>query len=183
MNFTQSRFLRAARIKWSRIKGFLNSGDSILDVGAGSCALSHIIRENGYKVEALDLKNKSRFPNFKSMEYDGTDFPVNENQYDTTLLITMLHHTPDPIHIIKECMRVSKRIIIIEDIYNNWFQKQLTFFVDSLVNMEFRGHPHTNKTHEEWLRIFNDLRAKVAHVEQRRFLLFFRQVTYVLEID
>ena len=75
----------------------------------------------------------------------------------------------------------ASRIIIMEDIYSNSLQKYLTFFVDSLVNLEFSDHPHSNKTDEEWRELFRKNGLKLVDAKYHRFLLFFRQVTYYLE--
>jgi hypothetical protein len=48
-----------------------------------------------------------------------------------------------------------------------------------LVNWEFFGHPHTNQTDAEWRELFERNGLVVEKVEYYRFLLFFKQVTYV----
>jgi hypothetical protein len=67
-----------------------------------------------------------------------------------------------------------------EDIYESPFQKYLTWCADSLVNWEFYGHPHTNRTDVEWKEVFQRNGLELENVEYYRFLLFFKQVTYVL---
>jgi len=97
------------------------------------------------------------------------------------LLLTVLHHTPNPKEILKEASRVSKRVIIIEDIYSNLVQKYLTFFTDSLVNFEFRGHPHSNKSVSEWNKLFNELNLKIIHEEINQVYGLFNQALFVVE--
>lgn len=94
----------------------------------------------------------------------------------------MLHHTTNAEGLIREAKRVSDRIIIMEDIYENPFQKYITWFTDSLVNWEFFGHPHTNRTDSEWRELFEQNGLVVEKVEYYRFLLFFKQVTYALSL-
>jgi ubiquinone/menaquinone biosynthesis C-methylase UbiE len=114
--------------------------------------------------------------------YNGEKLPFDDLAFDTTLLITVLHHTPDPDAVLQEAIRVSaRRIVVMEDIYTNPFQKYLTWFTDSLVNMEFVGHPHTNRSDKQWQATFSKMGLKLVGKETFRTLVFFRQVIYVLE--
>ena len=117
------------------------------------------------------------------MVYDGERLPFADKSFDACTIITVLHHTPDPDAILREAMRVTrKRIVIMEDIFRNPLQKQLTFFTDSLVNLEFEGHPHTNRSDAEWKETFERMGLKLVFREDFRTLVFFRQVVYVVEL-
>lgn len=183
MNFKQRRLSKAARIKFNRIKGHLAKDDSIIDIGMGNGALTNMLRHAHYKVTGLDIDNKSQFSDLKPIVYDGNLMPFDNKSYNISLLITVLHHTPDPNSILLEAKRVSNRIIIIEDIYTNKLQEWLTKVMDSLVNWEFKKHPHTNRNNKSWLRTFKDLGLMVDYSCEQRFLFLFRQVTYVLSTE
>ncbi len=73
--------------------------------------------------------------------YDGPKLPWPDNHFDAVLLLTVLHHVADPESVLREACRVGGRIIIIEDVYATRAQKRLTFLLDSLFNLDFRGHP------------------------------------------
>ena len=53
--------------------------------------------------------------------------------------------------------------------------------MDSLVNLEFRGHPHTNRDDNQWKQTFHQMGLKVVAEDEFRTLIFFRQKIYVLE--
>ncbi|MEM7035372.1 MAG: polyprenol phosphomannose-dependent alpha 1,6 mannosyltransferase MptB, partial [Bacteroidota bacterium] len=170
-------------IKYERIARHLDKNETVLDVGTGNGGLCHALKGNGYDVTAVDVKDISFFEEVKPVIYDGEKLPWDDNSFDTALIITVLHHTPDPEAIVKEAMRVArKKVVIMEDIYHNVFQKHLTFFTDSLVNLEFDGHPHTNKNDAGWRALFDELGMKMTFREDFRTLVFFRQVIYVLEL-
>lgn len=170
-------------IKKDRILRHLNSKSKHLDIGSGHGGLCLAFRNEGIDIQPLDIKNLSYFPEIEPVIYDGQHIPFPDKAFDCTLMITMLHHTPNPDLILDEAIRVSKkRLIVMEDVYQNWFQKQLTFFTDSLVNMEFDGHPHTNRRDKEWQKTFSQKGLKLISREEFRTLVFFRQVIYVLEI-
>jgi len=132
------------------------------------------------RIRPLDIADKSLFEKIKVEVYDGETFPFEDKQFDVCQLITMLHHTTNADDLIREAKRVSNRIIIMEDIYESSFQKYITWFTDSLVNWEFYGHPHTNRTDTEWKEVFEANGLTLESAEYYRFLFFFKQVTYIL---
>lgn len=68
----------------------------------------------------------------------------------------MLHHAPDPDAVLAEVSIVARRIIVIEEIYGNGVEKYFTYAVDSLFNLEFFSHPHSNRTDSEWKKAFQE---------------------------
>ena len=114
-----------------------------MDIGSGTCNVCEILSKKGYEITPLDVHDLSFVNNIKPVIYDGNKIPYANNKFDQTLILTVLHHTPNPEKILQEAKRVSKRIIIIENVYSNWLHKYLTYFFDSLLNLEFIGHPHT----------------------------------------
>jgi SAM-dependent methyltransferase len=172
--------LRRAEVKRKRLLPFLSKGESVLEVGAGNGALTKLLSNEGMQLSVLDIEDKSLFEDVKVRVYDGEKFPFEGKQFDVCQLITMLHHTTNAEELIREAKRVSDRIIIMEDIYENPLQKYITWFTDSLVNWEFFGHPHTNLTDTEWRELFEQNGLVVEKVEYYRFLVLFRQVSYVL---
>lgn len=168
-------------IKIGHLLPHLGKEEKILDIGTGNGGICHALKSEGLVVQPLDIKDISFFPEVKPRVYDGEKIPFENRSFDVTLLITMLHHTPDPEAILREARRVAPKLIVMEDIYTNFIQKHLTFFTDSLVNLEFEGHPHTNMNDAGWRQLFEELDLEVSHVEYRRTLLFYKQVVYVLQ--
>lgn len=169
-------------IKLDRIARYLDPQDEVLDLGTGNGGLCLSLRQRGYLVEPVDVQDISFFDSVKPRIYDGKRLPYPDGHFPAAMLITVLHHTPAPEAVLDEALRVcSKRLVVMEDIYKNPIQKYLTFFTDSLVNLEFAGHPHTNKTDREWLALFESRGLKLVAREEFRTLVFFRQVIYVLE--
>jgi ubiquinone/menaquinone biosynthesis C-methylase UbiE len=167
--------------KFQRLKPFLNHQDSILELGCGLGTVTHYFQQQGFKMIPVDIKNCSVFSQVKPILYDGKNLPFKDNSFDVVLLLTVLHHTIDVVSVLTEAKRVGKKVMIIEDIYDNKIQQLLTYGVDSLVNLEFQGHPHNNRTDAEWQQLFQSLNFKLLDTFDYSFLLFFKQVVYVLE--
>ena len=140
-----------------------------------------MLRKLGYDVQAVDIEDQTLIRGIEPLIFDGRKIPYEDQQFDIALLLTVLHHAHDPDGLLAEAQRVARRVIVIEDVYTNPLQKYLTFFTDSVLNLEFAGHPHNNRPDVEWRETFKRLGLKLRHVADERFFVFFRQATYVLD--
>jgi ubiquinone/menaquinone biosynthesis C-methylase UbiE len=166
--------------KWERIKGSIKKEDKILDLGCGPGSMTMLLKKKYFHVIPLDIKDLSFSSSVIPIIYDGRNIPFPDDSFDTALILTVLHHDLDPERIIQEARRVARKIIIIEDVYENYFQKHLTFLTDSLLNFEFWNHPHSNKDDKEWKYLFEKLNLNLIHEEQIKVALLFKQATYIL---
>lgn len=179
-SFRKKQLLSKATVKLKRILPLMEPDRKLLDIGTGTGGLALLLLAEGKQVTSVDVVDKSDFEEVIPKLYNGHDLPFDDASFEVVQLITVLHHIPDPDRLLQETLRVGKKVIVMEDVYSNPLQKYITWFADSLVNKEFWGHPHTNRTDAEWKATFNKLRAELVFEEQYRFLGLFRQVTYVL---
>jgi ubiquinone/menaquinone biosynthesis C-methylase UbiE len=166
--------------KLAVIDSHLDLADRILNVGAGNCILCQELGRLGYHVVPVDLQNLSFVDDIAPITYDGKTLPFRNDSFDVALVITVLHHAPDPDAVLGEVRRVARRIIVTEEIYENRVEKYFTYAVDSLFNLEFFGHPRSNRTDPEWRKAFQKLRLDVSAAAYSRSLGLLRRVTYVL---
>ena len=174
---------RDARTKeiLGKVGPYLREGDRILDIGSGDCTVARGLKDAGYEITPLDVVNKSVYRDFHPTIYNGKNIPFPDNSFNVALLITVLHHTKEPIKILKEAVRVAPRVIVMEDLHKGFFQKYLTFAMDSFLNREFFGHPHTNMTKEEWEKVFVNLGLRIIDRNIHNFWKFFTSGTFYLE--
>ncbi len=165
----------------SEIGGYLKKNDRILDIGCGGCHIAKQLKEKGYDIVPLDVEDRSCFQEITPVIYDGKKIPFEDNSFDVAFLLTVLHHTRDPIMILCEAKRVARRVVIIEDLYDGRLQKYLTLAMDSILNTEFFGHPHSNKTKKEWETIFHTLNLRIIDERSRPFWIFFTNGVFYLE--
>jgi len=161
-------------------KPSLKQGDRLLDIGAGTCTINELLRDN-FSITSIDVKNLSFVKKIKPILYDGKKIPFEADTFDVALLLSVLHHTPYPKELLLEAKRVSRTIILYEDIYSNRIHKYLSFFFDSLFNLEFKGHPHSNKSDGEWKDTFKNMGLKLTDAKYSSSFLVFRNATYFLE--
>jgi ubiquinone/menaquinone biosynthesis C-methylase UbiE len=170
-----------ARSSVDHFAALLRPGEKLLDVGSGICDITNLLLKKGYDVTPLDVQDFSYLPAIKPTLYDGHTMPFDDQTFDTALILTVLHHTPHPEAVLREAQRVARRIIITEDIYTSTWHKYATFGMDSLLNLEFIGHPHSNKTDQQWRETFARLGLRITAEKSMRSFGVLRHTMYVLE--
>ena len=106
-----------AKIIYGQIKPFL-VGDTLLDIGCGNGIIGKLATPHFKKVQLLDVvKYVPDALELPYLEYkEGHPLPVQE-KYDTVLLLTVLHHSSDPVELLKMAWEVTnKTLIIIESV-------------------------------------------------------------------
>jgi len=143
---------------------------------------SKIFTEKGLDVTPIDVRAYSYFPDIQPTLYDGTTIPFADNSFDVCVAMAVLHHTPNPEALVGELVRVSRgKLIILEDIVTNPFQRYYTYAIDSIMNREFIGHPHTNKSHKEWKALFSSYNLRLKKYETMKAYGFLINGIYYLE--
>ncbi len=109
--------LKNTKIRFDYIKDYI-VGNKILDLGAGNGLLALEIKEQLNKeVVLVDV-----------VDYNYTDLPLllykpegkiqlADEEVDTTILYTVLHHASDPEHLLEEATRVTKQRLLIKEAY------------------------------------------------------------------
>lgn len=170
-----------ARFLISFFEDYLPAKTKVIDVGAGVCNIARQLEKRDYDVTALDIQNLSMVKDFDPVLYDGHTIPFKDKTFDSGLLVMVMHHAPEFERLFDETARVAKRVVIIEDVYDSWFRKQVTFFFDSLLNLEFRGHPHNNMDDAGWKQFFAERNMRIVGEAAMGSYLVFRHKVYILE--
>jgi len=101
----------------------LRAGDEVLEIGAGSCWLSHILNRFGCPTTAVDVSpsalalgrelferdprtNWSLGPRF--IAYDGRTLPVSDASCDRIVIHDAFHHIPNQKDLLREMHRVLR---------------------------------------------------------------------------
>lgn len=165
------------------IKPMLEGSETVLDLGCGSGEVSKALTELGYKVTSVDVVNKVKVDGVNVLIYDGKKIPFENKKFDTLLLITVLHHVGWYEELLMEAGRVGKKVIVVEDVYENWWDRINIWFWDSVLNLEFFGHPHNNKDNVGWKKCFEKLGFKILAEKTgriREVVYEFKQKAYLL---
>ena len=174
-------WLADARAKERQFLEFLRPDDRILDLGSGPGSVCQCLRARGFAVTPVDVEDVALDRAQRPQLYDGRRLPFAAGAFDVALVLTVLHHTRDPALVLAEACRVARRVVVIEDVFANAAQKYLTWWADSVLNLEFRGHPHTNRTDAGWRRLFAARSWRLERARRRCVAGIFQQQTYLLD--
>ncbi len=108
------------------------NGAAVLDIGAGNGLIAEIIanekRAQMTLIDVLDW-NLSRFP---LVLYHGTRIPFRDKQFDVALLIDVVHHAEDEKALMKEAIRVAKKVILVEEVHDHKGMNMLANIADNI---------------------------------------------------
>ena len=161
--FIHRIMMRKARIVWKHI-GRHMTGKKVLDVGMGSGSFSYFLNKKGLDVQSVDVASLSIYDDLKPVIYDGHTLPFKDNEFDTAVIIHVLHHCSDGLRVLEEAKRCSKRVIFIEDTYRNKLEWFVIASFDSITNFEFWWHKY--RSIHEWKKIIKDRGWKVMAFDQ-----------------
>lgn len=147
-------------------KEFIHPGSRVLDIGGGwGFYVPPLQKQLGCEVTVLDVV-EPRYRKAPVVVYDGDTMPFPDGHFDVSILVTMLHHVPSPEKVLAEAKRVSRRLIVVEDLFRHELGRWWTIFRDSLYNFEFFGHPRNFRRKEDWIRSFERLGLEVHSMKE-----------------
>jgi len=181
-SFFSGIYRLAAKRMCQDCKDFIKKGSKILDLGCGSGIVSNEFGKF-FKADLLGIDiTDQRIEKIRFQVFDGLKIPFPENYFDLTLINYVLHHTPDPVAILKEAKRISKKIIIFEDLPEGFLAKLRCFFHQASYNLFFQKEKRkfNFKTKREWEMIFEEIGLKI--VESKRVFVPFNLIDPVYRI-
>ncbi len=154
-----------SRTAVSFFESFLPASGRLLDIGTGTGHVAALLQKPQRTVVACDIMDLLMLP-LSYVLCDGGCLPFQDSSFDAVLLITVLHHVLKTQHarFLREAVRVLKpggTLVVMEDTYHNAFELEATKLFDSLMNGEFAGHPHANRTLSEWLELVQQIGLRV----------------------
>lgn len=177
-----------APMMFNDIGPYLKTGESVLDIGAGGGWTGELIsKEKKVDMQLLDVEdfNRSKLP---LALYNGKNIPFADNSFDTSLLLFVLHHCTEPLLVLKDAIRVTKkRIIIYEDTYTSSFGRVLAGINDFISNFPLfitnpmkMNMPYNYRKVPDWERVFENLGLKVISKKTTTHFMT-KHVLFVLE--
>ncbi len=149
---------------------FVEGGSMLLDLGCGDGKVGEMfVQEHGCKVTLMDIMDyqKTALPFHK---YNGRETRFIDDQFEHVLLVTVLHHSDDPIAVMSEALRIaSKSVIVIESVYFNDMHRVFNSFFDWFYNRVL-NNPDVNVPlnflpPKAWVSLFGELGGRTTHME------------------
>jgi len=142
---------------------FVKRGDKILDLGCGSGIIGKAFQDFFHaRVLGVDIQD-NRITYIPFQIIDGKNLPFNDKSFDLVLISYVLHHSENPLKLLKEAKRVGKKIIVYEDLPEGFLSKLRCILHEIIYNLFFQktDHKFNFKTKKEWKGVFEKLGLKV----------------------
>ena len=161
----QKLYQKSAHKMCLQCEQFIEKKSKILDIGCGSAIIANTF-QNFFDTEVIgvDVVDRRIFPIAFSL-INGRKLSFPDNSFDNALIAYTLHHSQDPVALLKEAKRVVKhRIFIYEDLPDDFLSKLVCYFHSFSFDKFFGNKDKTTfKKEEEWLEIFKSLDLKLVH--------------------
>ena len=112
---------------------------AILDVGCGDGQVAKLLLDEraDLKLSGVDILVRERTV-IPVVAFDGTTLPFGDSSQDAVMFVDVLHHTDDPLVLLREATRVSRRWILIKDHHREGLGARVTLrFMDWIGNARY----------------------------------------------
>jgi SAM-dependent methyltransferase len=153
-------FNRRVRVLGGHVATLLPEGASVLDVGCGDGNLALAVQQHrpDVVIEGIDvlLREHTHIP---VTLFDGATIPHGDGSFDVVLFVDVLHHTDDPLPLLREAARVARRAVVIKDHTAEGFLANPTLrFMDRVGNARFGvSLPYNYWRRRQWVEAFAGL--------------------------
>lgn len=151
-----------------RLARLIEAPGTVLDVGCGDGWLAVSLAKSvpGLVIEGVDVlvRDGAAIP---VREFDGDVIPFPDASFDVVMLIDVLHHTIDPLHLLREARRVTRGTIVIKDHLREGLLAAPTLrFMDWVGNASYGVElPYNYWSRAQWQHAFSELNLVVDHWE------------------
>lgn len=159
-----------------------------LKIGNGYGRFSEMIRPLTEDLTVLDIELSPMAINKDKVKiYNGFPIPFPDKSFNTSIVLLTLHHIPQNIDFLKDIIRVTKgRIIILEETYDNFFQKIHLYVRDYFVNkfaknsvkLYWKSYFSRKKIRE----IIKEFNLKEVYIFSTRHKTYFKEL-FILDLE
>lgn len=151
---------RRIRVLAGHLIDLVPKGAHVLDVGTGDGAIARILQENrpDISIEGLEFQVREDCA-IPCQAFDGEHLPHANGSVDYACFIDVLHHTQDPLPLLREAIRVARKGLLIKDHLKQGFLASPTLrFMDGVGNRRYHVNlPHNYFAPSQWQHIWADL--------------------------
>lgn len=144
--------------------GLMPRSGSVLDVGCGDGLLASLLAEKVPNTTFRGIDVLVREQTHIPVEFfDGDAIPHADNSFDAVMMVDVLHHTVDPVALLREAKRVARTHIILKDhTRDGWLANSTLRFMDWVGNAHHGvALPYNYLSRSEWDQAFADLDLKI----------------------
>jgi len=163
-------FSRRTRVLAERLCTSLAGLSNVLDVGCGDGTIAALIGATvpGLSLRGIDVlvRPSTKIP---VEPFDGKHLPLADSSVDAVMFIDVLHHTDNPMVLLREANRVARRLILIKDHTMNGPLAYSTLrFMDWVGNAQHGvALPYNYWTEQRWREAVGALGMKITRWDSR----------------
>jgi SAM-dependent methyltransferase len=189
-NYVHSRRVTVLR---DSLSDLIPPNSTVLDVGCGDGLISRLImdRRPDVQLSGIDVMVRSE-TRISVSEFNGIEIPFPDKSFDAVMFVDVLHHTDDPLVLLREAKRVARKFILIKDHRRNGLLAGSTLrFMDWIGNAHHGvALPYNYWPHDRWGQGFSELGLKVSDWNQNfrlypvlANLAFGRSLHFIARLD
>lgn len=162
-----TKFVHSRRVQklTSHLAELIPPSASVLDVGCGDGKLARLLMDvrPDLKLQGVDvlIRPDTHVP---VTEFDGERLPMEDGSVDVVMFIDVLHHTTDPMVLLREAVRVARQAVVIKDhTVAGIIGRPLLRFMDWMGNARYGvAIPGNYWKLEQWQQAFAEVKLQPA---------------------
>jgi ubiquinone/menaquinone biosynthesis C-methylase UbiE len=159
---------RRVKVLADHLSGQIPAGGHLLDVGCGDGNIDVLLMQKrpDVRIEGIGVlvRQSARIP---VRFFDGSQIPYPDGTFDVAMFVDVLHHTEDPLVLLKEASRVARNIVIKDHLRAGFLSDPTLRFVDWVGNAPHGVVLRYNYWSKgQWERAFSQLDLSVSEIKQ-----------------
>jgi SAM-dependent methyltransferase len=160
-------FGRRVRVLANDLAALIPARTRVLDVGCGDGMIDRLITQQrpDVSIEGIDLFIRSR-TQIHVRTFDGANIPYPDATFDAVMFVDVLHHTVDPLVLLKEALRVGKMVLIKDHFREGFLADGTLRFMDWVGNAHHGvALPYNYWSRSQWSAAFDDLGLRASEMK------------------
>ncbi len=183
---------RRIAILSDRFSKLIPSNSRVLDVGCGDGRLARLIADKrpDISIQGIDvrLRNDAAIP---AEAFDGESIPYGRDSFDVVMFVDVLHHTREPMILLREAVRTARQVLLIKDhLVKGIFAHATLRFMDWVGNARHGvALPYNYWTPAQWQGAFETLGLNTNYWQRNlklypfpAHLIFGRSLHFIAEL-
>ena len=143
---------RAERLA-SLLAEVIPPNSSVLDVGSGDGRIDTLLlnQRGDLNLQGVEVSSRTQ-TGFPVTYFDGAHLPFEKQSFDVVMFVDVLHHTNDPMILLREAVRVARKMIVLKDhVLQGLFSGARLKFMDYVGNSRHGvALPFNYWTRQQW---------------------------------